>query len=379
MRTLYSFSLIVACAASAFAQSKSAIEFFDTTGAQSVTKFGWSGSKTDGKFFIKTSSDSLEIKNGTVKVSGTVNAVKFVGDGSGLTNLPGGTGTGVIGPTGPQGIAGATGPAGPTGPQGPTGPGSGATGPTGPQGPTGPGGGDRGATGPTGPAGLNGATGPTGPAGSNGAIGPTGPAGSNGTIGLTGPTGPQGPTGPSGTGSGSAGPTGATGPAGLQGATGAAGPAGADGSAGAAGAKGATGATGSQGIQGIQGPTGSQGIQGVQGPTGSQGVQGPAGPSQVVAYGTIALNGMINNSWCPQGAITVTHPENGVYDITFPFSYSSSSYTTIATTILTISTAGGGFRICMVYENSGKLRILCLDSNWSGADCPFSFVIFARN
>lgn len=163
MRPIISLVILATVVCSVTAQSKSAIEFYDTTGVDRVSKFGWSGSKTNGKFFIETPTDSLTLKNGNLGVSGDVTAKKFIGDGSGLTNLPGGSGgvagpTGPMGPTGPQGIAGATGATGETGPAGPTGPQgiAGATGETGP-------------AGPTGPQGIAGATGETGP------IGPAGP------------------------------------------------------------------------------------------------------------------------------------------------------------------------------------------------------------
>jgi hypothetical protein len=211
MRSIYSLVLTAAIVCSTSAQPKSAIEFFDTTGSQSVSKFGWSGSKTDGKFFIETATDSLSVKNGDMKFSGTVTAKKLVGDGSGITNLPTGTG-GTPGPTGPTG---ATGPAGPTGPQGETG----AIGPTGP---AGVGSGSVGATGPTGPAGTAGTDGAIGATGTAGPTGPAGPAGTNGTAGATGPTGPAGTNGTAGP----MGPTGSTGTAGTNGTAGATGPTG---------------------------------------------------------------------------------------------------------------------------------------------------------
>ena len=159
----------------AFAQPKSAVEFFDTTGVDPVSKFGWSGSKANGQFYIHTPSDSISIKNGTATVSGTLRATKLVGDGSGITNLP----AGIVGATGP------TGPTGATGPQGPKGD-TGVAGPTGPTGPAGTGTGIPGPTGPTGPAGA------TGVAGATGATGPTGPAGATGPTGVAGATGATG-------------------------------------------------------------------------------------------------------------------------------------------------------------------------------------------
>jgi hypothetical protein len=97
-----------------------------------------------------------------------------------------------------------------------------------------------------------------------------------------------------------------------------------------------------------------------------------------VAYGTIATNGIINNSWCPQGAITCTHSSStGYYDIGFPFSFSTSSYTTLANVILAPPNTDIGF--CVIYENSGKLRVLCLNTSGTYVDRPFSFVVFAHN
>ncbi len=161
MRSILTMLMLSTVVYGVSAQSKSAIEFFDTTGADRVSKFGWSGSKVDGKFFITTPTDSIAVKNGNMSFSGSVTAKMFFGDGSGLTNLPTGT-SGMAGPTGPQGPMGPTGPAGIAG----------ATGPTGP----------IGLTGATGAAGANGATGSTGATGSAGEIGPTGPAGSSKLI-----------------------------------------------------------------------------------------------------------------------------------------------------------------------------------------------------
>ena len=160
----------------AFAQPKSAVEFFDTTGVDPVSKFGWSGSKADGQFYIHTPSDSINIKNGTATVSGTLRAAKLVGDGSGITGI-----TGTPGPQGPKGDSGAIGPQGPKGD-------SGAMGPQGPKG-------DSGAMGPQGPKGDSGAMGPQGPKGDSGAIGPEGPQGPKGDSGAVGPQGPQGDPG----------------------------------------------------------------------------------------------------------------------------------------------------------------------------------------
>ncbi|MBN1128339.1 MAG: collagen-like protein, partial [Chitinispirillaceae bacterium] len=115
--------IVLALAASVmtvYGQPRSAVEFFDTTGVDPVSKFGWSGTKNDGQFYIQTPSDSVSIKNGVTTVTGTLRATRLVGDGSGITNLPAGT-VGPAGPAGPQGPKGDTGVAGPAGPQGPKG------------------------------------------------------------------------------------------------------------------------------------------------------------------------------------------------------------------------------------------------------------------
>lgn len=94
------YRLILACAVTIpvvlRAQPKSAIEFYDTTGANATARFGWRGSQAAGEFYVQTpvGSDAVTVRQGDMAVAGdvsatgTVTASGFAGDGSALTNLP---------------------------------------------------------------------------------------------------------------------------------------------------------------------------------------------------------------------------------------------------------------------------------------------------
>jgi len=74
---------ILALALSASAQTSSAIEFYDTTGATATSRIGWTGSATGGNIYISTPDDGngVSVKNGVITAEG------FVGNGSGLTGI----------------------------------------------------------------------------------------------------------------------------------------------------------------------------------------------------------------------------------------------------------------------------------------------------
>jgi len=83
-------SILTGCLAfHLFAQAKSAVQFWDTTGNSKAGKIGWTGDVSTGHIFIQTPQDGeiLKTKVGGIDVAGTINAVKFTGDGSLLTNL----------------------------------------------------------------------------------------------------------------------------------------------------------------------------------------------------------------------------------------------------------------------------------------------------
>jgi hypothetical protein len=86
----FAVALMIFISNQGFTQSKSAVQFYDSTGASKTGKIGWSGDATNGHFFLQTPADGemLKSKTGGVEVSGTMSATRFTGDGSGLTNLP---------------------------------------------------------------------------------------------------------------------------------------------------------------------------------------------------------------------------------------------------------------------------------------------------
>ena len=82
--------LATALNAHVFAQAKSAIQFWDTTGANATGKIGWSGDQTTGKVFVQTpnTADAVTIDNsGNTAVKGSVTATSFSGSGANLTDL----------------------------------------------------------------------------------------------------------------------------------------------------------------------------------------------------------------------------------------------------------------------------------------------------
>ena len=295
-----------------------------TGGGGGVTSVGIQSSQlvVTGSPIVGSGTITINLPNNLV-ISGNItsNGV-FIGNGSGLTNLPVAniTGLGNVALLNRDGnssnvlygngvFASATTVAGATGATGPIG----ATGATGPQGSTG-------ATGPIGATGATGVEGPTGATGIQGATGPSGTSvsiiGSVPTVGgdpqttlntafpsavdgngvideLTGDlwvkasgvwndvgtiVGPQGSTGA----------TGVTGATGIQGATGVTGATGVDGATGLTGATGVIGPTGATGV----GATGATGV----GATGATGATGPVAGSntQIIFNDAGNANGSAN-------------------------------------------------------------------------------------
>jgi trimeric autotransporter adhesin len=83
-------TLCVFFSSNIFGQSKSAVQFYDTTGQTKTGKVGWTGDAATGHFFIQVpgSGDLIKSQTDGISVNGTVTATKFSGDGSTLTNLP---------------------------------------------------------------------------------------------------------------------------------------------------------------------------------------------------------------------------------------------------------------------------------------------------
>jgi hypothetical protein len=71
------------------AQPKSALEFYDSTGANATARFGWEGSEASGRFFLQApvGTDAVSVRNGDMSLAGEVSAARFNGDGSGLSDI----------------------------------------------------------------------------------------------------------------------------------------------------------------------------------------------------------------------------------------------------------------------------------------------------
>jgi hypothetical protein len=86
----FAITLMVIISHEGYAQSKSAIQFYDSTGAAKTGKIGWTGDATNGHFFVQTPSNGEVLKSNSngIEVTGTFSANRIIGDGSELTNLP---------------------------------------------------------------------------------------------------------------------------------------------------------------------------------------------------------------------------------------------------------------------------------------------------
>jgi hypothetical protein len=70
-------------------QSKSAIQFYDSTGNTATAKVGWTGNTSTGYFFVSTPAIGEVLKSSQqgISVAGQVKATSFLGDGSALTGI----------------------------------------------------------------------------------------------------------------------------------------------------------------------------------------------------------------------------------------------------------------------------------------------------
>jgi hypothetical protein len=88
-RIISLISAICLFCTAAYSQSKSAIQFYDTTGATKTTRFGWTGGTSDGHFFVTTPTDGevVNVKGKDLTITGAVKAATLAGDGSAITNV----------------------------------------------------------------------------------------------------------------------------------------------------------------------------------------------------------------------------------------------------------------------------------------------------
>lgn len=84
VRTAAAVFVIASVLAGNVLADSTSIEFYDPAGATITGKVGWRGDAATGEMFVETPNDG----NGVTIKEGTVTANGFVGDGSGLTDLP---------------------------------------------------------------------------------------------------------------------------------------------------------------------------------------------------------------------------------------------------------------------------------------------------
>jgi hypothetical protein len=307
----------------------------------------------------------------------------FVGDGSGLINLPSTQGTqgtqgiqgatGTTGNQGTQGIQGAIGNQGTQGIQGIQGA-IGATGNQGTQGTQGIQGaiGATGNQGTQGTIGITGDQGTTGLQGIQGTQGTTGAQGSQGTTGSQGTQGIQGIQGLTGAGTqGTQGMQGTQGTQGIKGEDGIIGVDGAQGTQGTQGSQGTQGLTGLQGIQGIQGSQGTQGtqgltgLQGIQGSQGSQGTQGTQGTQGVQGQSIQGIQGIQGADGGGSSGVTVEAKNSGYTILTTDNSKVFTCNSTSTQTFNLPSVASGdiGLTYTIVKLGTGQVTIDAADSD----------------
>lgn len=92
-----------------WAQPKSAIEFYDTTGSDATARIGWEGPRATGKLFVESpvGTELLNMQNGQMSVNGQVSATAYQGDGSALTGVAAAGHTHTVAQIAPTGITSA--------------------------------------------------------------------------------------------------------------------------------------------------------------------------------------------------------------------------------------------------------------------------------
>jgi hypothetical protein len=79
---------VAALACNLHGQSRSVIQFYDSTGTAATGRVGWQGDTQNGKLILEgPGGTGARVQQGSLEVDGEVRAQQFIGDGSQLTNV----------------------------------------------------------------------------------------------------------------------------------------------------------------------------------------------------------------------------------------------------------------------------------------------------